>query len=103
MSITLQIGNCIRERITEIVQPIFTNLGITFNSDDIVNDFARFNVQGLEATFYIKGIENVIRKDFNTQVVLIKNSNPFLEELKVKFKRPDKEVRFYIKVKNENS
>jgi hypothetical protein len=39
-----------------------------------------------------------VRKDFNTHAQSLKLANPNIAEFKVKFKRPEKEVRFYLKV-----
>lgn len=103
MSITRQVGDIIREKIANTIKPVFDGINISFNSNDITNDFARFGEGGIEASFYIKGVDNVVRKDFNAQVALLRSSNLLIEDFKVKFKRPEKEVRFYLKVKNENS
>lgn len=103
MSITKQVGDIIRNKIADNIKPVFDNLNINFNPDNIINDFARFSGDGVEASFYIQGLDNVTRKDFNAQVDILKASNPLLKEFKVKFKRPEKEVRFYINIVNENS
>lgn len=103
MSLAQEIGNNIRAKIVNSIGNVFTNLGVTITEDKIVNDCARYNPSGLEASFYIQGLDNVVRKDFNAQVALVKASNPLIEEFKVKFKRPEKEVRFFLKVRNENS
>jgi len=103
MSLAQEIGNNIRAKIVSSVGSVFTNLGLEVSEDRIVNDCARYNNNGLEASFYIQGLDNVVRKDFNAQVVIVKASNPLIEEFKVKFKRPEKEVRFFLKVRNENN
>jgi len=92
----------VKHAIVNVTGDVWKNLGITFNEDDIWNDLARTTGSGIEATFYIKGLDNVIRKDFNAQVALLRASNPQIQEFKVKFKRPDKEVRFYIKYNRDN-
>jgi len=103
MSLAHQIGNCIRQQIIDNVGPVFNNLNVTINTDNIVNDSARTSNQGLEATFYIQGLDNIMRKQFNILATELKNVNPKINEFKVKFKRPEKEVRFYLKVVNEIS
>jgi len=96
--IAQQMGEYIKNRIASITQPVWSNLGIGLNADDIWNDLARMNGENLEATFYIKGLDNVVRKDFNVHAQSLKQVNPNITEFKVKFKRPEKEVRFYLKV-----
>ena len=103
MSLAQEIGNNIRAKIISSVGSVFTSLGVEVNEDKIVNDCARYNPNGLEASFYIQGLDNVVRKDFNAQVAVVKASNPLIEEFKVKFKRPEKEVRFFLKVRNESN
>ena len=95
-----QIGDIIRQQIVEITNPAFTALGFSINPQDVHNDLAKFG-NGLEATFYISNVENVQRKPFNEQVNLLKASNNRIVEFKVKYKRPEKNVRFYLKVLNE--
>lgn len=95
-------GEYIRSSILQITSSVWNNLGIeSVTTDKIWNDLARCGASGIEATFYIKGLDNVTRKDFNAQAALLKASNPLIEEFKVRYKRPDKEVRFYIKVNKE--
>jgi hypothetical protein len=100
--IAQQMGEYIKNRIASLTQSVWSNLGIAFNEDDIWNDLARMNGRNLEATFYIKGLDNVVRKDFNVQAQLLKESDSNIKEFKVKFKRPEKEVRFYIKYSPES-
>lgn len=95
--IAQQMGEYIKNRIASLTQPVWSNLGIELNTEDIWNDLARMNGENLEATFYIKGLDNVVRKDFNVHAQSLKQANPNIAEFKVKFKRPEKEVRFYIK------
>ena len=95
-----QIGDLIRQQIAQITEPVFSSLGFSINSQDIHNDLARFG-NGLESTFYISNVENVQRKPFNEQAALLKASNNKIVEFKVKYKRPEKNVRFYLKVLNE--
>lgn len=100
MSLAEQIGLSIRDKIFNNVVDIFHNIGIELDGDTIINDMAQLSNTGLEATFFIKGLDNVVRKDFNEEVKKAKEQNPDLEVFKVKFKRPNKEVRFYLKVKD---
>lgn len=95
-----QIGDIIRQQIVDITEPVFKNLGFNVTPQDIHNDIARFG-NGLEATFYASTVENVLRKPFAEQAQLLKNSNKKIVEFKVKYKRPEKNVRFYLKVLNE--
>lgn len=100
--IAQQMGEYIKNRIAFLTQSVWGNLGITLNEEDIWNDLARMNGRNLEATFYIKGLDNVVRKDFNAQAQMLKELDPHIKEFKVKFKRPEKEVRFYIKYSPES-
>ena len=95
--ISQQMSEYIKTKIASLTHPVWTNLGIEYNTEDIWNDLARMNGENLEATFYIKGLDNVVRKDFNTHAQSLKQANPGITEFKVKFKRPEKEVRFYLK------
>lgn len=92
----------IKKTIASATQPVWTALGIECNAENVWNDLARVNGENLEATFYIKGLDNVIRKDFNVHALALKQANPNITEFKVKFKRPEKEVRFYIKYSPES-
>jgi hypothetical protein len=95
--IAQQMSEYIKTKIASLTHPVWTNLGVEYNTEDIWNDLARMNGENLEATFYIKGLDNVVRKDFNVLAQNLKQANPGITEFKVKFKRPEKEVRFYIK------
>ena len=95
--IAQQMSEYIKTKIASLTHPVWSNLGVEYNTEDIWNDLARMNGENLEATFYIKGLDNVVRKDFNTHAQSLKQANPGIAEFKVKFKRPEKEVRFYIK------
>lgn len=95
-----QIGDLIRQQIVDITEPVFKSLGFNVTPQDINNDIARFG-NGLEATFYASTVENVQRKPFAEQAQLLKDSNKKIVEFKVKYKRPGKNVRFYLKVLNE--
>jgi hypothetical protein len=100
--IAQQMGEHIKNRIASLTRSVWDNLGIALNEEDIWNDLARMNGRDLEATFYIKGLDNVVRKDFNVQAQILKQSDSHIKEFKVKFKRPEKEVRFYIKYSPES-
>lgn len=95
--IAQQMSEYIKTKIASLTHPVWSNLGVEYNTEDIWNDLARMNGENLEATFYIKGLDNVVRKDFNVLAQNLKQANPGITEFKVKFKRPEKEVRFYIK------
>lgn len=102
--IAQQMGEYIKSRIFDLTEPVFTKLGIQFTADDIWNDLARINGSELKATFYIKGLDNVVRKDFNAAVAeLLSVDSKLIKEFKVKFKRPEKEVRFYIETNKTNN
>ena len=100
--IAQQMGDYIKTKIASLTDPVWSSLGIEYNTEDIWNDLARVNGENLEATFYIKGLDNVVRKDFNVHALALKQANPNITEFKVKFKRPEKEVRFYIKYTPES-
>lgn len=99
MSIAQTIGDSIRQKIINLTESLFSKLGITLNPDLIWHDLAQLNPDNFKATFYISGLDNVKRKEFNLlSEELIKN-NPKIQIFKVKFKRPDREVRFYLEAK----
>lgn len=95
--IVQQMSEHIKSKIASLTDTVWNSLGIKYNTEDIWNDLARINGENLEATFYIKGLDNVVRKEFNVHALALKQANPGITEFKVKFKRPDKEVRFYLK------
>ena len=101
--IAQQMGEHIKSTIASATQSVWTALGIECNAENVWNDLARSSGHGIEATFYIAGLDNVVRKDFNAQVAALTAHNSNIEAFKVKFKRPEKEVRFFIKIKSENS
>ena len=96
MSLAQAIGDQIRDRILENTLPVFTTLNLTVEKENIWHDFAQVSPEGLKAVFYIKGLDNVKRKDFNTAVEQEKLVNHHIETFKVKYKRPEKEVRFEL-------
>jgi hypothetical protein len=99
--IAMQMGEHIKSKILSSTASLWHAMGIEVTEDKIWNDLARCGNGGVEATFYITGLDNVVRKDFNVHVEALKLSNPCIQEFKVKFKRPEKEVRFFIKIVNE--
>lgn len=101
--IAQQMGDYIRSQIANYSADVFGALGHAFNVEDIWHDFAEVRPGFIKSTFYVKGLSNVKRKDFNLLASKIKESYPELKEFKVKFKRPDKEVRFYIEVNSDDS
>jgi hypothetical protein len=104
MSSTASISEQIKKKIHDTVLPVFADLGISIAQEDIWNDLASYASNQVVATFYIKGLDNVERKPFNEKVANQKLVNKEIVELKVKFKRPEKEVRFYLKTsKIENT
>jgi len=98
MSIAQFIGDQVRQRIIENTQPIFTQLNIQLEADNIWHDFAQISPDGFKAIFYIKGVDNVTRKEFNKAVEQEKQTNLGIKTFKVKYKRPDKEVRFELEM-----
>lgn len=95
-----QITEIIRSQIAQITEPVFKSLGFTVSSADVWNDIARFG-KGLEATFYVDTVKNVDRKSFAAQAQILKEANKCIVEFKVQSKRPDKNVRFYLKVTDD--
>lgn len=97
---TTQITETIRSQIAQITEPVFKSLGFTVTAAHVWNDIARFG-KGLEATFYVETVENVDRKSFAAQALLLKETNKSIVEFKVQSKRSGKNVRFYIKVSDD--
>lgn len=102
MSEVAAVGDTIQKKIYFFSSDMFVRLGRFIFLEDIWHDFAQLTPQGLKATFYVKGVDNVVRKDFNREALLQQMTHPQIKTLKVKYKRPDKEVRFYIEIENEN-
>jgi adenylyl- and sulfurtransferase ThiI len=99
MSLVHQIGDSIRERIIKYTGSLFQQLGVTLEKDKLWHDLAQLNPDGIKATFYVTGLDNVKRKEFNALVEELKKNIPQIQTFKVKFKRPDKEVRFYLEAR----
>lgn len=89
-----QIAHAIRSKIIGIVAPAFDNIELT--TEDILIDISKFNGDNVEATFSLQPIENVKRKDFQAKVEALQKQNPSIKTLKVKSKRPNHNVRFYL-------
>lgn len=95
-----QMGEYMKNTIASVTKPVFDKLGVQFTAEQVWNDLARVGGGKLIATFYITGLDNVVRKDFNSVASELKQSNNTIKEFKVKFKRPEKEVRFYLEIDN---
>ncbi|NBP02855.1 MAG: hypothetical protein EBU90_22610 [Proteobacteria bacterium] len=102
MSVVQHMGDHIRERIYSYAHALFETLGFKLDKQNIWHDFAEVRPQFFKSTFYVTDIDNVKRSDFNALSTSLKQNYPELKEFKVKFKRPDKPVRFYIEI-NTNS
>jgi hypothetical protein len=98
--IAMQMGEHIKNTIATVTKPVFDKLGIQFTAEQVWNDLARINGGQLKATFYVAGLDNVVRKEFNAVATELKQSDATVKEFKVKFKRPEKEVRFYLEIDN---
>lgn len=98
-----QIGEAIVTQLHRHTADFFNAIGHSVKVEEYAVDFARYNTSGLESTFYVNSIENVVRKDFNEIASGLIRNNPRIKEFKVKYKRPEKNVRFYIKVESVNN
>jgi len=98
VSVVKMMGEYFQNTIYAHTHAVFAQLGITIDKDNIWHDLAQTTPQCMKSTFYIKGVDNVVRKDFHAAVAASKLHNPQLTQLKVKSKRPGKEVRFYLEV-----
>lgn len=96
--IAMQMGEHIKNTIATVTKPVFDKLGIQFTAEQVWNDLARINGGKLKATFYVTGLDNVVRKEFNAVATELKQNDTTIKEFKVKFKRPEKEVRFYLEI-----
>lgn len=94
---TTSICNAMHNQLFEVIQSTFSSIGVSFTVDDIHCDLARFTNSGFESTFSLSNLENVDRKQFNEAVQTAVANDSKIQILKVKFKRPEKNVRFYIK------
>jgi len=96
------ICTALHDTICQAIAESFAGIGIQVTNDMITCDLARFNTAhdgsvSCETTFSLHGVENVQRKPFQESVIKSQQCNAKLQTLKVKFKRPEKNVRFYLK------
>ena len=96
------ICTALHDVICSAISESFAAIGIQVTNDMITCDLARFNTDSdgsvtCETTFSLHGVENVERKPFHEAVMKSQLHNAKLQTLKVKFKRPEKNVRFYLK------
>lgn len=89
----MQIADAVRNKLLGIVAPAFD---AQLTVDDISIDIARYNGENIQATFSLQPIENVKRKDFQAKVEQIQTQNTGIKTLKVKSKRPNQNVKFYL-------
>jgi len=89
--------DAVKMQMVNIISPVFNALGYNVQMDDIVNELCSFKAGELEAIFASNAVENVDRKSFAAAVDALKASDKGVIELKVKSKRPGKNVRFYLK------
>ena len=101
--IAAQMGEYIKESIHNYASDVLQTLGHEVQINDIWNDLAEIRPGYLKASFYVKGLDNVNRKDFNVLAAALKQKCPEVKEFKVKFKRPDKEVRFFLEVSKQDN
>lgn len=96
------ICTALHDTICQAIAASFAGIGIQVTNDMITCDLARFNTLSdgtvsCETTFSLHHVENVERKPFQESVIQCQKSDAKLQILKVKFKRPEKNVRFYLK------
>lgn len=101
MSFSQQLGDYFRDNIYNITHSIFSKLGFELDKNKIYNDLAQSLPDCIKCTFYVTDIDNVKRKEFNELVTKLKEENQHVIEFKVKFKRPEKPVRFYLHLNKE--
>jgi len=94
---THSIMDAVKTHMINIITPVFHALGYNVQMDDIVNELCAFKDSNLEATFSANTVENVDRKSFAQAVDALKAVDAGIVEFKVKSKRPNKNVRFYLK------
>ena len=97
MSLAQSFGAVIRDRIISLTGNIFKEFSVDLIPDIIINEHAQLNGECLKSTFYVIGLENVNRKKLAELVINQNNPNMIF---RVKSKRPNKEVRFYLEVKS---
>lgn len=101
MSLAMQMSEYIKDQIYNYTHTVFESLGHNLDKEKIWHDFAEVRPGFFKSTFYVSGLDNVKRKDFSALSEAVKQAHDELKQLKVKSKRPNKEVRFYIEV-NKN-
>lgn len=91
------ICNAMHHQLFEVIAPTFAHVGVSLTADHIHCDLARFTNSGFESTFSLSNVENVDRKQFHAAAQMHMQHDDKMQIFKVKSKRPDKNVRFYIK------
>ena len=95
---TQSISEAIRFTIHQYAETIFN---IPIDTEFMTVDFAKVSQEGIEATFSHHSIVNVGRKWLTQRVEDVKKIKPYLKVFKVKSKRPNQNVRFYILTNNK--
>lgn len=103
MSVAAAMSDYFKNTIYQYSHEIFAQLGHLIDKENIWHDLAQTTPAFVKSTFYVKGLDNVKRKELNALVLEYKKQHPKLVELKVKSKRPEKEVRFYIEITKSDS
>ncbi|NBW57259.1 hypothetical protein EBR43_05650 [bacterium] len=103
MSVAASISDYFKNTIYQYAHAVFAQLGHALDKDNICHDLAQSTPACMKSAFYVKGLNNVSRKNLNALVLEHKKLHPELVEFKVKSKRPDKEVRFYIEINKSDS
>ena len=91
------ICNAMHHQLFAVIQSTFAGIGVHCTAEHIHCDLARFSAGAFESTFSLSHVENVNRKQFHAAAQVAMAADCKIQILKVKFKRPDKNVRFYIK------
>jgi len=91
------ICNDMHHQLFAVIQSTFADIGVQCTAEHIHCDLARFSAGAFESTFSLSHVENVNRKQFHAAAQVAMAADCKIQILKVKFKRPDKNVRFYIK------
>lgn len=94
---TQSIGEAIRFTIQQNAEPIFN---IPLDIDLFTVDIAKSTTHGIEATFSHHCLVNVGRKWLAEKVEQVKKEKRYLKVFKVKSKRPNQNVRFYMVTDN---
>jgi len=91
------ICNAMHDQLWQVIAPVFAHVGVSLTADQIACDLASFTAHGFESTFAVSHVENVDRKQFHAAAHVHMQHDDKMQIFKVKSKRPDKNVRFYIK------